>query len=890
MGTASTMKMTDDASRLYGNFADQTFPELLVHLHGLGKTGILYTVSDRVKKKIYFQDGIPTGARSNIKSELIGEMLVAKGVISREHQRFALEAHKKRKISFGAVLVQEGVIFAEELFVQARRQFLTVLFSLFGMRKGNYKFEECDLPSDGYYYDVAFSNMLVFGMRQISNLDTLENMVGDRSQIPTPGDRFLDYSKIMFTVKELSVINQVDGSKSIDEIVRASDVEPLTVFKTLLILMHHDFIGFKLDMPEDEGEEIVELEESTKLSLGYQEYCPSNPTEEQAVAGSDFKISPEGIHPAGEPSAEAVGSPEVKQDLEQAVSEETVVPEATPNEPPEERVIDLDAENLDEVLSAFHDGVEIEATASADTDALSPGNTQEGESLPETGTLPLEARSNEKTESDAGPVTSAFRVQQPEHEDKTAPEGFAEEQPLPQFEEEDLGDRFLGNPEQESTTSPVGEDDGEQTSAVDPQEPLPQFEEEDLGDRFLGNPEQESTTNPVGEDDGEQTSAVDPQEPQMAPPTGSASVKAPPPPALEAEAETGSDPNTGLPWDASPADQGDSPAPQWTDAADERPVGQDAATATADADGPSPFLADPGPARYVDEAEATEQAGAEPSVIDRGAASESGPPAQRKRSPAFALLLVLVVGGGIFAWTPWRTDLQDWVFTRLGQSGNGAVQPAANPTVEIPVGTDLPVADGPVSNENEAAVAVSANTVETDDVGASEASGIDEGAATTEDARRASGASEGATAAQQLPEAGDAQAGADLEGVPSENPALAAAAALYPVEDWWSQMQAWTARVRELPRSKFTIQVQITENIDFVWEDLKQLLPEHDAMVLRYRIKDWAAYTLIVGIYDSRAQGMEALQTLPPEILRLGPLVKTMATIQKGLVEPVANP
>ncbi len=855
MGTASTVKMTDDASRLYGSFAEQTFPELLVHVQRTGKTGLLYTASDRVKKKIYFQEGVPTAARSNIKSELIGEMLIAKGMISREHQRLALEAQKERKISFGAVLVERGILSADELFVQARRQFLTVLFSLFGVSKGKYKFEKCELPPDGYYYDVAFSNMLVFGIRQVVSVDTLEDMVGDRCQIPIPGSQFLDYSKIMFTMKELSVINQVDGSKTIDEIIRAADVEPITVFKTLLILSHHDFIHLEIEMPSDEGEEIVELEESAKASLGFQEYDPASPTEEQEVAGSDFKVSPEGIHPTSEAPVHTTVPGDPGQALQPPVPKEAAVPEAVPPAPQKAGVIDLDAKNLDEVLSTFHDGPEADAAGSPYAGALAAEDALEEESLPEAGTLSLDALLDRETESVSGPVASAFRTQQPEEEDVSGLEGLSGEaaESLPQFDEDNERD-----------------------------------------DRPMGDTHQAWSKSAFEVEDDEPKAALSPDEPQPMPAVEPGSVEAKPLSVFDDEDAAGIDPETTVGWDA--PSEGGVGTPDFAKPADAQPE-VEAVAVKPEASAPSPFLADTGPPSDPDEVPTAVEGDAQVPVREVPVESGSSAPPKRSRSLVFAALVVLAIGAGAFAWAPWRTEVQDRVLAVLEGTNAGVTPPAVTSVVEIPVPPAPLVAEESVSNAEAIVVPAGAVPATADDGqhdAAVTAAGIAlDGVAldgvALEQREATEAPPEATTASENLTDTGGAQEDAQLQGVPSENPTLAAAMALYPVEDWWARMKAWTARVRELPRSKFTIQVEISENIDFVWEDLNQLVPKYDAMVLRYRIKDWTAYTLIVGIYDSRAQGMDALPTLPPEILRLGPLVKTMATIQKGLVEPVAK-
>ncbi len=103
---------------------------------------------------------------------------------------------------------------------------------------------------------------------------------------------------------------------------------------------------------------------------------------------------------------------------------------------------------------------------------------------------------------------------------------------------------------------------------------------------------------------------------------------------------------------------------------------------------------------------------------------------------------------------------------------------------------------------------------------------------------------------------------------------------------WTAQMRRWRERIEKTPTDKYTIQIEIAAGRRAILDDLERLLPEFDAMVLAYRVRGWSAYTLISGIYDSRREGREAIGELPPYFQALGPLVKTLPTIQKGLIDP----
>ena len=141
MGFGPVKQMSEREALLWGNIHHFYFPKLLVYLEAAKKTGVLTVTCNRVIKRIFLRDGVPTAARSNLKSELIGEFLVAQGVITREQQEQALQSQRGTKNSLGAVLHHKDMITAQDLVAYARRQVLTILFSLFGLQGGGFRFD-----------------------------------------------------------------------------------------------------------------------------------------------------------------------------------------------------------------------------------------------------------------------------------------------------------------------------------------------------------------------------------------------------------------------------------------------------------------------------------------------------------------------------------------------------------------------------------------------------------------------------------------------------------------------------------------------------------------------------------------------------------------------------
>ncbi|MDX1763999.1 MAG: hypothetical protein R3231_06735, partial [bacterium] len=83
MSNRSILQSSTETATGWQDLRDLLVPDILSELHKLQKTGILHVSRKGVKKQVYIKDGLPTAARSNLKAELIGEFLVAKGAITR---------------------------------------------------------------------------------------------------------------------------------------------------------------------------------------------------------------------------------------------------------------------------------------------------------------------------------------------------------------------------------------------------------------------------------------------------------------------------------------------------------------------------------------------------------------------------------------------------------------------------------------------------------------------------------------------------------------------------------------------------------------------------------------------------------------------------------------
>ena len=104
------------------------------------ETGLLLCEQGSMRKEIYLAEGVPEFVTSNLASELLGEFLVARGVISRGELDMALAVMPRFEGRLGDTLTALGLVEAVHLFQQIAAQVQEKLLELFTWSAGHASF------------------------------------------------------------------------------------------------------------------------------------------------------------------------------------------------------------------------------------------------------------------------------------------------------------------------------------------------------------------------------------------------------------------------------------------------------------------------------------------------------------------------------------------------------------------------------------------------------------------------------------------------------------------------------------------------------------------------------------------------------------------------------
>jgi hypothetical protein len=226
--------MEGEELTIRGSLSESSLPELLASISRSKETGILNFHDAGRWKAIYFKEGRTIYAMSNAQDDRLGEFLLKTGKIT---VRQFLEASKliQADKKLGAVLVEQGIITPDDLFVAIHRHAEAIVYSLFGWTRGEYEFVIKDLSAEGpMVLDLDSENVILEGIRRLKDFTRIYAGVGPLEAVLRrfPGADSLMY-KLNLDEDESQVLSLVNGRLNVEQILAMSY---LPNFETLRIL------------------------------------------------------------------------------------------------------------------------------------------------------------------------------------------------------------------------------------------------------------------------------------------------------------------------------------------------------------------------------------------------------------------------------------------------------------------------------------------------------------------------------------------------------------------------------------------------------------------------------------------------------------------------------
>jgi serine/threonine protein kinase len=203
-----------------GDFSTTSPLRVLFRLMTARATGLLLVTVGGIRKEIYVRDGQPEYVSSNVASELFGNYLVSKAVLSDGELAMALAMMPHYGGKLGDTLVGLGLLKPLEVFRHLTRQIRTKIIDVCTWNKGSFGwYAGRENPREAFPLDFNAFEILGAAAMALSE-DVVESWIARNSAVRLRAPRTPRIGPERFEVKGLvELCDTLDGRRSVAELV-----------------------------------------------------------------------------------------------------------------------------------------------------------------------------------------------------------------------------------------------------------------------------------------------------------------------------------------------------------------------------------------------------------------------------------------------------------------------------------------------------------------------------------------------------------------------------------------------------------------------------------------------------------------------------------------------
>ena len=224
-----------------------------------GKTGCLTLTHKENHGYVYFEGGRVIGASVKDRPDRIGELLVAREVISRD-QLSAAMAHQAggtgRRL-LGVVLVELGSLTQEKLEEYISVQMEEAVYLIFQWSEGTFEFEPDVMPDEGVFrISISIDALLMEGARRVDEWSVVEKKITSMDLIFSLERNPLEDEGLDLTDDQKGTIPLIDGQRTVTDLVEDSGLTQFDTGKALYGLIQAGFavqVGRRVAEDKAEG-------------------------------------------------------------------------------------------------------------------------------------------------------------------------------------------------------------------------------------------------------------------------------------------------------------------------------------------------------------------------------------------------------------------------------------------------------------------------------------------------------------------------------------------------------------------------------------------------------------------------------------------------------------
>ena len=166
------------ATQREGNLEDVPFAVLLYALARAERSAKLAISRQPLVKEIVIESGVPVECRSNLAHETLSRFMQSGGLLDETTANECFAESCSRGVLFGDVLIEKGLITAEELRKVLQKNLAKKLLDGFSWLQGSYRLSSAPVRVDSTL-KVNVPQLIIFGVTRFATQEQVDSAIGD---------------------------------------------------------------------------------------------------------------------------------------------------------------------------------------------------------------------------------------------------------------------------------------------------------------------------------------------------------------------------------------------------------------------------------------------------------------------------------------------------------------------------------------------------------------------------------------------------------------------------------------------------------------------------------------------------------------------------------------
>lgn len=223
------------SSAATGAVSPGTVARLLNAYYLARHTGELQLRQGAVTKVVYFEQGRPIYAASNVAGERFARFCERKGLLKKTQLEAVTALAKQKGIKAAEEMMRVGLLTFEQRLKLTEEQVKEIIWSTFGWESGSYAFARKKPDRTGWLELAIFPGNLIFeGVFKTEKLIGLRAKMGGGRRLFPVADPPYGLHQIALTGPQAMLLAYADGTKTVEDILQLTDLSERDALATLL--------------------------------------------------------------------------------------------------------------------------------------------------------------------------------------------------------------------------------------------------------------------------------------------------------------------------------------------------------------------------------------------------------------------------------------------------------------------------------------------------------------------------------------------------------------------------------------------------------------------------------------------------------------------------------